>query len=63
MAKVADSAVVSFSEWKIRDVGAYLIFKLKNDQIVVEKTGEKGATWEDFVNSLKDDEACWVLEV
>jgi hypothetical protein len=60
MAKVADNALLTFSEWKIRDIGSFLIFKLKNGKIEVDRIGEKNATWEEFTSSLKDDEPCWV---
>lgn len=60
MAKVADSAILTFNEWKIRDLGSFLIFRLKNGQIEVERIGEKNASWEDFTSSLKEDEPCWV---
>ncbi len=49
MAQVSDQSVTLFQEWKMRDVGSYLLLQLENKEINVTKTGGQDLSWQSFV--------------
>jgi len=65
MAKVSDSALSTFNEWKLNASGKcnFLIFRLDgNGEIAITKKDASGASWTDFCSTeFPDDAACWAL--
>jgi len=58
--------VEKFNQMKIRSASQYIIFKITDDKksIVVEHTGEKGASFEEFAAKLPDADCRYaVLDV
>jgi hypothetical protein len=60
MARVADSTISAFQDFKIRSNVDYLIMRLgSNNEIQVSKSGNDAKTWEEFSRKFHEDEACW----
>eukprot|EP01066_Platyproteum_vivax_P005122 Platyproteum_vivax@DN1652_c0_g1_i1.p1 len=54
---VADECVTKFNEIKMQHNLRYVIYKIENKEtIIVEHTGEKSETYDDFVSKLPNDE-------
>lgn len=54
---VNDDVMAKFQDLKLNHTLRYVIFKMndKSTEIVVEKTGEKNATYSDFIACLPKD--------
>ncbi len=61
MARISDSAIVTFQEFNLRGNADYIMLRLNNGRIDISKTGNDAKTWEEFSSKFKADEACWAL--
>ena len=54
-----DDVTTVYNDFKLSHKYKYIIFKMNDDmsEVVVEKTAEKTATYEDFVNDLPEKQA------
>merc|ERR1719454_2272923 len=61
--QVAEDCVSEFEALKIRNAYAYLVFKITDDkkQIVIDKKGEKGSSFEDFCKCLPDGDCRYAV--
>eukprot|EP00420_Gonyaulax_spinifera_P037142 CAMPEP_0197870274 /NCGR_PEP_ID=MMETSP1439-20131203/1022_1 /TAXON_ID=66791 /ORGANISM="Gonyaulax spinifera, Strain CCMP409" /LENGTH=136 /DNA_ID=CAMNT_0043489165 /DNA_START=89 /DNA_END=499 /DNA_ORIENTATION=+ len=54
---VSDECVEKYNQIKMKKDLKFIIFKIENKkEIIVEKTGEKTASWDDLVTSLPENE-------
>ena len=61
--KVNEECVNKYNEIKLQKTCRYVLFKINdsNDEIVLEATGEKGASYEDFTGKLPADDCRYAV--
>ncbi|GMY07152.1 actin-depolymerizing factor 7-like [Fagus crenata] len=58
---VSDECKLKFSELKTKRNYRFIIFKIENQEVVVEKVGSPDETYEDFNESLPADECRYAV--
>ncbi|KAJ7969950.1 putative Actin depolymerizing factor [Quillaja saponaria] len=58
---VSDECKLKFLELKSRRNYRFIVFKIENQEVVVEKVGNPGETYEDFAASLPADECRYAV--
>ena len=58
---VSDECKLKFSELKTKRNYRFIIFKIENQEVVVEKVGSPDETYEDFNESLPSDECRYAV--
>uniref|UniRef100_A0A2N9EYZ3 ADF-H domain-containing protein n=1 Tax=Fagus sylvatica TaxID=28930 RepID=A0A2N9EYZ3_FAGSY len=58
---VSDECKLKFSELKTKRNYRFIIFKIENQEVVVEKVGRPDETYEDFNESLPADECRYAV--
>ncbi|KAL9681135.1 hypothetical protein QQ045_012916 [Rhodiola kirilowii] len=58
---VNDECKLKFVELKNKRIYRFIIFKIQDQQVVVEKLGSPEETYEDFANSLPADECRYAV--
>ncbi|CAM8935046.1 unnamed protein product [Rhodiola kirilowii] len=58
---VIDECKLKFVELKNKRIYRFIIFKIQDQQVVVEKLGSPEETYEDFANSLPADECRYAV--
>ncbi|KAH7538020.1 hypothetical protein FEM48_Zijuj03G0155000 [Ziziphus jujuba var. spinosa] len=58
---VNDECKLKFLELKTRRNHRFIIFKIENQEVVVEKAGSPEATYEDFTSSMPADECRYAV--
>ncbi len=54
--KTHDDCLKQFENFKFRKIQArYIIYNIVNEEIVVERIGEKKESWEDFMEILPEN--------
>lgn len=60
--KVAENCVTLFNEIKLKHTKRYVIYKIENKkEIIVEKEGDKEATYDDFLAAIPADEPRYAI--
>ena len=63
MAQVNSQAITAFQEYKLKHTGSYLIYQLNGKgEISLTKCETDRKEWEEFVNELPEDQACWAVK-
>mmetsp|Transcript_34511 Transcript_34511/g.31201 ORF Transcript_34511/g.31201 Transcript_34511/m.31201 type:complete len:138 (-) Transcript_34511:242-655(-) len=54
--KTSEEALVSFNSLKMDKKYRYVLYKVEKDQVVVEETADRDATWSSFLQKLPKDD-------
>ncbi|KAI3517668.1 hypothetical protein L1887_16885 [Cichorium endivia] len=58
---VDDECKLKFLELKSKRIYRFIIFKIEEQQVIVEKVGSKDESYDDFTNSLPHDECRYAV--
>ena len=58
---VHDECKLKFVELKAKRYYRFIIFKIEDQEVVVEKLGSPDETYEDFTESLPANECCYAV--
>lgn len=58
---ISDECVTLANELNIKKTCKYMTMKIESSKVIVDKKGEQGTTFNDFLKELPDDEGRFVL--